>query len=239
MSCREIGRALEMNHNAGLHRPNATDGRPSLMSKGVFVSMSSNDDAPQRTEYLGLYENGAIRLSARVNWPDGTPVLVRAAELTKEDAVEHLGHVIVAGFGLAGRWIADIFDRHGVPYVVVEKNLKTVEAQRKLRRKVIEGDIADEATLREAGIEDAAILALTIPDEEAVLAATKLARSIKPEIYIVARTLYSSSGLQATQLGADEVIKAEQVVARQFYEMLLRKIMGRSDNEKKPNPSQS
>jgi len=65
---------------------------------------------------------------------------------------------------------------------------------------------------------------VTVPDEQAVLTATKLARRLNPNIYIVARTLYSSSGMQATQFGADEVVKAEQVVARQFYEMLLRKI---------------
>jgi CPA2 family monovalent cation:H+ antiporter-2 len=135
-----------------------------------------------------------------------------------------LGKVIIAGFGLAGRWIADIFDRHGIEYVVVDTNRTTIEAQRKIGRGVIEGNIADEATLRAAGIDSASILALTVPDEEAVLKATRLARQLNPNIYIVARTLYSSSGMQAAQFGADEVVKAEQVVARQFYEMLLRKI---------------
>jgi len=185
---------------------------------------NSDDNAPERNEYLGIYEKGAVNLSAYVNWPDGTPVLVRVAELSPDEASRHLGKVIIAGFGLAGRWIADIFDRHGIEYVIVERNPETVESQRKLCREVIKGNIADEQTLRRAGIEEASILALTVPDEQAVLEATRLARQIKPGIYIVARTLYSSSGMQASQLGADEVIKAEQVVARQFYEMLIRKI---------------
>ena len=30
--------------------------------------------------------------------------------------------------------------------------------------------------------------------------------------------------MEASRLGADDVIKAEQAVARQFYEMLLRKL---------------
>jgi voltage-gated potassium channel Kch len=184
---------------------------------------------PNPCEYLGVYEDGVIRLSARVAWPDGTRVAVRVAEPPLEAAARALGKVIIAGFGLAGRWIADIFDRHGIEYTVVEKNAETVQSQRKLGRSVVEGDISDEQTLREAGIEEASILALTVPDEPAVLRATQLARSIRPGIYIVARTLYSSSGMQASQLGADEVIKAEQVVARQFYEMLLRKISERQD----------
>lgn len=179
----------------------------------------------RQNEYMGVYADGVVRLSAQVDWADGTPVCVRVAEpLPGRVPNGVLGKVIIAGFGLPGRWIADIFDRHGIEYVIVDTNHATVEAQRRIGREVIEGDIADEATLRAAGIETASILALTVPDEQAVLTATERARRLNPKIYIVARTLYSSSGMQATQLGADEVVKAEQVVARQFYEMLLRKI---------------
>lgn len=189
-------------------------------------------DCPRQNEYLGVYAEGVVRLSAEVDWPDGTPVCIRVAEPLpgRSAGTAEMGKVIIAGFGLAGRWIADIFDRHGIEYVVVDTNRATIEAQRKIGREVIEGNIANEATLRAAGIESAFILALTVPDEEAVLTATRLARRLNPRIYIVARTLYSSSGMQATQFGADEVVKAEQVVARQFYEMLLRKIG-------KPEPS--
>lgn len=190
--------------------------------------MATTDDtsSPGASEYSGVYESGVIRLSGRVNWTDGTRVSVRVAEVGPDTPTRDLGKVIVAGFGLSGRWIADIFDRHGIEYVVVEKNHETVETQRGLGRAVIEGDISDEKTLREAGIHDASILALTVPDEPAVMEATRLARSLKPGIYIVARTLYASSGMRASQLGADDVVKAEQAVARQFYEMLLRKIGG-------------
>lgn len=191
-----------------------------------------NGGTTRQDEYLGTYEDGMVRLSARLDWPNGTPVVVRIAEVSNNKSNGDLGKVIVAGFGLAGRWIADIFDRHKIDYVIVETNPTTVEAQRKLGRTVIEGNIADEETLRKAGIEEASILALTVPDEHAVLEATRLARGIKPGLYIVARTLYSSSGMQATQLGADEVVKAEQVVARQFYEKLLRKIGGPNSTDR-------
>jgi len=183
-----------------------------------------NPAAPEPEEYLGYYENGEVRLAARTNWPNGTPVCVRVANLTPEDAARRLGKVIIAGFGLAGRWVADIFDRHGIEYVIVEENPQTVETQKKLGRHVIEGNVAKEETLREAGVEAATILLLTIPDEDAVVQATAIARRLRPDLYIVARTTHASAGIQASQCGADEVIKAEQVVARQFYEMLLRKV---------------
>jgi voltage-gated potassium channel Kch len=184
------------------------------------MDQDSNRSEARPTEYLGV-----------VDWPSGTPVSVRVADIDQDQAARLLGKVIIAGFGLAGRWLADIFDRHRIEYVIVERNPETIEAQRKIGRTIIEGDISEEQTLLRAGIKESAILALTVPDEQAVFQATRLARALKPEIYIVARTLYSSSGMQATQCGADEVIKAEQVVARQFYEMLLRKIAGNNKNK--------
>lgn len=184
----------------------------------------ADGEAPERSEYLGIYENGVVHLSAKVDWPDGIRVSVRVADIVSDVNNEALGKVIIAGFGLSGRWVADIFDRHGIDYTIIERSKETIEAQRKLGRQVIEGNVSEEATLREAGIEDASILALTVPDEQAVLEATQLARRMRPGIYIVARTMYSSSGMRASQLGADDVIKGEQAVARQFYEMMLRKL---------------
>ncbi len=179
---------------------------------------------PSVEEYQGTYRRGCVNLDGPVNWPDGTRVLVRVADLAPPMEAKELGLVIVAGFGLAGRWVADIFDRHNFDYVIVDSNPNTVETQEKLGRRVVHGDIADEQVLRRAGIERASILALTVPDEQAVLRATELARRLKPDIYIVARTTHSSAGMEAARLGADEVVKAEQAVARQIYEMLVRKL---------------
>ncbi|MBN1346264.1 MAG: NAD-binding protein [Phycisphaerae bacterium] len=177
------------------------------------------------SDYLGTYERGVVRLDAPVDWKDGTRVVVSVAE-PAGDSNGELGPVILVGFGLAGRWVADIFERHKVDYVIVDQNPDTVEMQKRLGLRAIAGDISQEETLRKAGIEDASLLVLTIPDEQAVLRATQLARRLKPDIYIVARTTYTSAGLKAVQLGANEVIKGEQAVARQFYEKLMRKLGG-------------
>lgn len=126
-------------------------------------------------------------------------------------------HVIIAGFGVGGRFIAEYLRDRGIPYVVVEMNPTTCDAQRTLGVNVIEGSIADEAILRKAGVETASVLALAIPDEESALKATEVAHGIRPEIHIIASTRYTSTGLQALQRGADEVIVAEQAVAQEFY----------------------
>ncbi len=184
---------------------------------------------PSLEEYQGTFRDGCVYLDAPVNWPGGTRVLVRVAPPATSANVEPFGPVIIAGFGLPGRWVADIFDRHGIEYRVVDSNPETVRVQQSLGRTVIQGDISEEETLVRAGVAQASILALTVPNEQAVLKATELARKLNPGIYIVARTTHSSAGMEASRLGADEVVKAEQAVARQFYEMLLRKLNAQSN----------
>ncbi|HWL93233.1 MAG TPA: NAD(P)-binding protein [Phycisphaerae bacterium] len=126
-------------------------------------------------------------------------------------------HVIIAGFGVGGRFIAEYLREKSTPFVIVELNPLTCDAQRCLGVHVIEGDIADDAVLRRAGIETASVLALAIPDEDAALRATERANAIRPDIHIIASTRYTSTGLEALQRGADEVIVAEQAVAQEFY----------------------
>lgn len=169
------------------------------------------------------FVDGLVRLDAPVDWLEGTKLLVTPS--LPVDWNGHLdGPIIIVGFGLPGRCVADLLDHAKLPYTIVEKNPVTVETQRALGRNIVQGDAADADTLVAAGLNTASILALTIPDEDAVLAATSLARRLRPEIYIIARTNYSSKGMKASQLGADEVIKAEQAVALQFYDKLSRRL---------------
>lgn len=126
-------------------------------------------------------------------------------------------HVIIAGFGVGGRFIAECLKERHIAFVVVELNPATCTTQRALGVEIIQGDISEEHVLRQAGVEDASVLALSIPDEDAALRATETANAIRPGIHIIASTRYTSTGLQALQKGADEIIVAEQAVAQEFY----------------------
>ena len=177
------------------------------------------------THHFAVYRHGQLELEGQVDWPSGTRVLVQPIGPPPGGVRDLAGPVIIAGFGLAGRYVADLLNSGDIPYVVVEKNPVTVETQACLGRQIILGDVSTESIQSDAGIEQASILALTIPDEQAVLRATELARRLNPDIYIIARTTYTSSGLKASRLGADEVVKAEQAVALQFYERMRTRLM--------------
>ena len=176
------------------------------------------------------FRDKQVHLDGPVDWPSETRLIVSPAKPppprigSSRGGNLPAGHVIIAGFGLAGRFVADLLDDTEISYTIVEKNPATVETQAALGRRIVGGDITQTEVLHHAGLVTAAILALTIPDEDAVLSAITVARRLRPEIYIIARTTYASKGMEASQLGADEVIKAEHAVAIQFYERLSRRI---------------
>lgn len=179
-------------------------------------------------EQLAIFRHGNIELDGPVSWAEGTRLVVRPAE--DQSALERTppGTAIIAGFGLPGRYVASFLDQRGIAYCVVERNPDTVKTQTDLGRRIILGDIVQEDVMKTAGVDSASVLALTIPDEQAVLLATEAARKLNPDIYIIARTNYASSGMKASQLGADDVVKAEQAVAFQFYEKIRQHLLAGS-----------
>src|SRR5436190_22706932 len=88
-------------------------------------------------------------------------------------------HVIIAGFGIPGRFIAELLDYHEIPYSVIELNSSIVD--RCTTVAMIQGDAREEKILRAAGIEDATMLAITLPAEEIVHQIIQTARRVKPD----------------------------------------------------------
>jgi CPA2 family monovalent cation:H+ antiporter-2 len=127
---------------------------------------------------------------------------------------------IIAGFGVPGRMVAEILESRGTPYTVIETNPATVNRACKPGRQLVCGDASDAQILRQAGIEIATLLVIAIPNESAALACTRLARQLNATIRIITRTHYTSVGMEARHLGANEVVIAEQAVAREFANLL-------------------
>lgn len=141
-----------------------------------------------------------------------------ALQMIDVDAL--VGHAVIAGFGVPGRAVADLLHAQGVPFCVIESNDETVERCRKSGLRMVEGSAKDPAALRKAGLERAALFVCTVPDDTAMYEAVKEARRMNPSIRIVARCRYVSSGLEAAQRGADEVVVEEHAVARMFERLL-------------------
>ncbi len=143
------------------------------------------------------------------NLMDQTP----QEEATAPESALRLRHVILAGYGVVGRAVAEKLDTLGINYTIVEFNPNTVKLQSGLGRSIVYGDVTNEAVLESAGAAHADAVILTIPDEEAVLRACQLVRSMNPAAFIAVRTNYLSKGMLATSLGADHVTVEEIATA--------------------------
>lgn len=128
-------------------------------------------------------------------------------------AAFHLRHVVLAGYGVVGRAVANRLDTMGIRYTIIEYNPSTVEKQIKMGRSIVYGDAANADVLESAGVRHADAVILTIPDEDAVLRACQTVRAIRPDAFIAARTNFLSKGMLATRLGADHVTVEEIATA--------------------------
>lgn len=169
--------------------------------------------------HLGVWRNGRIETVGPAVWPEG--MRFRLLPLPPAPEIgEGPPFVVIAGFGLPGRYIAELLDEWSVPYSIIDRNPSTIRTQRALGRRAVEGDAAKETVLREAGLPDASMLALTIPEQTAVERACVAAKALKPGVHVIARVAFASKGMRAAREGADEVIVAEQEVALRFHERM-------------------
>ena len=122
--------------------------------------------------------------------------------------------VIVAGYGPIGRAVTERLRQAGVQVTLVEMNRKTCATQQSQGHHVIEGDVAAPEILREAGVDTADALILTIPNEEAVFRACAEARQLAPKLHISVRVHHPSGAMRAAAAGADHATIEEIVTAR-------------------------
>ncbi|MEM7624990.1 MAG: NAD(P)-binding protein [Planctomycetota bacterium] len=129
---------------------------------------------------------------------------------------------IVVGFGPVGRLVAEGLADAGFEVTILEANLKTVEEQKLLGRKMILGNACVADDLIAAGLETADTLVLTMPNEDDALVACQTAHAIRPEVFISARTNFVSKGMLAMQNGADHVVVEELVTAEAMRDAVVR-----------------
>lgn len=138
--------------------------------------------------------------------------------------------VIIAGFGPVGRAVADRLERQGASITIIELNPKTIARQATLGRRVVYGDASSRAVLESAGIESARAIILTAPDEEAMLRACEVIRSMRKDVFISMRANALSSGLRAKTLGADHITVEELVTADAMSRAVEAELMRFEDN---------
>jgi CPA2 family monovalent cation:H+ antiporter-2 len=170
-----------------------------------------------------------IKLAPRIGYAlqsvfgPGSTLEPHVAGYEPEEA-ELRGHVVIVGYGLNGRNLANVLRRTRVPYVVLELNADAVRNARAEGEHVVYGDATRREVLHQVGLESARVLVLAISDPVATRHTVWLGRQMKPDIHIIVRTRYMSELADLHDLGADEVIPEEFETSIEIFSRVLKKL---------------
>lgn len=132
-------------------------------------------------------------------------------------------HIIIVGFGIVGRAVAQAAEQIQIPYVVIEANYATVQNERKNGVPIYFGDAANEHVLEHFGIATARIIALTFPHAQFAKMIIRTVRHLNPSVPIVARTLFASEVPNLYTEGATVVICDELESGTTFFSEILKR----------------
>ena len=118
-------------------------------------------------------------------------------------------HVVIAGFGGVARELAAVLARRGFAYIVIEYNPAIVRELRDAGSRVIYGDAGNPAVLAHAGLAEASLLAVLVPDTGTAELATRHARAMNPRLDIIARAARPEDLERLRRAGATDVVQPE------------------------------
>lgn len=130
-------------------------------------------------------------------------------------------HVVIIGYGPAGRHLAQVLSDTQIPFVIIEMNPTSAEEAQKKGLKALYGDASRPAILKAAHIEHAKLCVVVINDYEATRRIARLARHINPTLQIVTRTRFLANLKHLQKAGADVVIPEEMETTVRIFSHVL------------------
>ena len=131
-------------------------------------------------------------------------------------------HFIICGYGRMGEIIAREFMRHGVPFVVIERNPERMHLAMEHGFVAVEADASNEDVLRRVHIDRArGLIAAVSTDAENVYAVLS-ARLMRPDLFIVGRAETDDARTKLKRAGADRVISPYHLGGVQLAQTALR-----------------
>ena len=134
-------------------------------------------------------------------------------------------HVIIVGFGVNGRNLARVLRHINIQYVILELNPETVRHSQKDGEPILYGDATCDQTLRQAGVEHARIMVVTIPDAASARKIIAIAKELNPAIHIIVRTPFVGEVDNLYRIGASEVVPEEFETSIELFSRVLRNYM--------------
>jgi voltage-gated potassium channel len=131
-------------------------------------------------------------------------------------------HFIICGYGRMGEIIAREFARHGVPFVVIERNPERMHLAMEHGFVAVEADASSEEVLRRVHIHRARGLVAAVSTDAENVYAVLSARLLRPDLFIVGRAETDDARVKLKRAGADRVISPYHLGGVQLAQTALR-----------------
>ncbi|WP_419044627.1 cation:proton antiporter [Enorma massiliensis] len=171
-----------------------------LILGGAVVSIALNSFAFKLIDPIERWMRKHARLAA---------LYERRVRQFEEPPSDVRDHVVVVGYGHAGRCVTEVLKNLDIPCLVVERELETAEEAEADGLCVLVGDAANSEILAHAHLDAARVLVIAGGGDAAAEAIAYEARLFAPGLHIVTRA-EDEDGLKAlAAAGANEVVRPE------------------------------
>ena len=144
------------------------------------------------------------------------------AELPQTTETRYLArHVVLAGYGVVGRVIADALAARNVPFVVIEQSRERVQALRNRGWQAVSGDVSDPMALVQAHVADAGLLVIAVSESTETRPMIEIARQLNPDIEIVVRAGSEYEARLLQKEGLEHVLHAKGALGRAMAEAVI------------------
>ncbi|NPA06382.1 MAG: potassium channel protein [Chloroflexi bacterium] len=131
-------------------------------------------------------------------------------------------HYIVCGCGRVGEQVAAELARMRLPFVVVTRDPEAIARCKQHGFLYIEGDPAEDAVLLQAGIQRARGLVAVLDSDADNLFVVLSARSLNPNLSIVAQAVAEDTEKKLYKAGADRVVSPYTMAGHRMVSLLVR-----------------
>ena len=149
----------------------------------------------------------------------------RKESKTPEEEIDLEDHVILIGYGPAGRNLAKVFTETGIPFIVIEMNPKSVTEMHDEGINAVYGDAARTHILEHAQVYKAKLCVIAINDPDVSPRIIKLAKYLNPTIQTIVRTRYLAEADFLEEAGADTVVPEEMETTVRLFSSVLNAYM--------------
>ena len=130
-------------------------------------------------------------------------------------------HLIIIGYGLNGRHMADIARNAGIPYAIIDINTDNVELGKSKGEPIFFGDASNPYMLEHLHVYQARVAVVAISDPPATRKVVSSIRTICNTVHILVRSRFLNETSEFLRLGASEVISEEFETSVEIFTRVL------------------